>query len=427
MILDLAVIGAGPYGLSLGAHLAQTGLAYRIFGMPMQYWRKNMPKGMHLKSEGFASNLYDPEGAFTLRHYCEEKGLPYADIGLPVAISTFIGYGMEFQRRFVPTLEQMEIASVRRLGDGFELTAADGETFEARSVVVATGLTHFGYVPPVLADLPRELVTHSSEHHELDGFAGKKVAVLGSGASALDIAALLHEAGAQVELVARASRIAFHSFVQEPRPLWQKLRNPRSGLGLGWRSRLATDAPQLFHRMPMDFRLRVVRTHLGPAPGWFIRERTVGKFPMRLGVEVAAAAERDGTLHLDLAHANGSHSELVADHMIAATGFAVSVSRLRVPQRSAARPYQNRRRYSRSFEKLSDLGSRALHDRCSVSELVRPADPVCLWRGLHSAIIVTTPCGTARSQESFSATDSQRGTGGRLRPPHSITKYICHP
>lgn len=328
MTLDLAVIGAGPYGLSLCAHLAQTGLTYRIFGVPMQYWRKNMPKGMHLKSEGFASNLYDPQGEFTLRHYCHEQGLPYADIGLPVAIETFIGYGMEFQRRFAPTLEQTEIASVRRLGNGFELTTSEGEIFEARGVVVATGLTHFGYVPPVLSDLPRELVTHSSEHHELDGFAGRKVAVLGSGASALDTAALLHEAGAQVELVARASRIAFHSFVQEPRAIWQRLRNPRSGLGLGWRSRLATDAPRVFHRMPLDFRLRVVRTHLGPAPGWFIRARTEGKFPMHLSAEVAAAAERGGRLHLDLAHINGSWSELDVDHMIAATGYAVSVSKL---------------------------------------------------------------------------------------------------
>ena len=58
-----------------------------------------MPRGMRLKSEGFASNLYDPKSEFTLEHYCKENGIPYAHIGLPVPLGTFIAYGREFQRR----------------------------------------------------------------------------------------------------------------------------------------------------------------------------------------------------------------------------------------------------------------------------------------------------------------------------------------
>jgi FAD-dependent urate hydroxylase len=56
MTHDLAIIGAGPYGLSIASHLAQTGLSFRIFGSPMKSWSGHMPRGMHLKSEGFASN-----------------------------------------------------------------------------------------------------------------------------------------------------------------------------------------------------------------------------------------------------------------------------------------------------------------------------------------------------------------------------------
>jgi hypothetical protein len=35
-----------------------------------------MPKGMLLKSDGFAASLYDPDSTFTLRRYCEEMNLP---------------------------------------------------------------------------------------------------------------------------------------------------------------------------------------------------------------------------------------------------------------------------------------------------------------------------------------------------------------
>src|ERR1700733_6664576 len=160
MILDVAIIGAGPYGLSIAAHLAKTGLSFRIFGSPMQSWRNHMPKGMQLKSEGFASDLYAPDNSFTLRDYCEEKNLPYSAIGLPVPIETFIAYGLEFQRRFVPTLEETEVRSVHCIDGVFELKTAAGQTIRARRVVSAAGVTHFAYLPLFLAGMPRQFVTH---------------------------------------------------------------------------------------------------------------------------------------------------------------------------------------------------------------------------------------------------------------------------
>src|SRR5882757_8700794 len=111
--VDIAIIGAGPYGLSLAAHMRGRRQSVRIFGSPMHSWSHHMPQGMHLKSEGFASNLYDPEGKSTLEAYCAEQAIPYADIGLPVAIDTFIAYGREFQRRYAPELENLQITSLK--------------------------------------------------------------------------------------------------------------------------------------------------------------------------------------------------------------------------------------------------------------------------------------------------------------------------
>src|SRR5579871_3030656 len=190
-ITDVAVIGAGPYGLSVAAHLRFNGIRHRIFGQPLLPWREHMPKRMLLKSEGFASNLSAPIEQSTLKHYCRANGIPYEDTAVPVPIDTFIAYGVWFQKQYVPELERAEVARLRADGDRFSLELNDGSRCLARSVVVAVGLTHFAYLPEVFGGLPRERVTHSSEHRDLSRFKGAKVLVVGSGASAIDVAAEL--------------------------------------------------------------------------------------------------------------------------------------------------------------------------------------------------------------------------------------------
>ena len=101
---DTIIIGAGPYGLSLAAQLQAAGKHFRIFGTPMHFWSKHMPRGMRLKSEGFASDLFDSGNVFTLKAYCAANSVPYRDIGLPVPLETFIAYGLEFQRRYAAAL-----------------------------------------------------------------------------------------------------------------------------------------------------------------------------------------------------------------------------------------------------------------------------------------------------------------------------------
>jgi cation diffusion facilitator CzcD-associated flavoprotein CzcO len=294
----------------------------------MHSWLHHMPQGMHLKSEGFASDLYDPEGAFPLRAYCAEHSIPYADIGLPVAIETFIAYGREFQRRYVPEVENVQITSLKESAGYFELTTAAGEIVRARQVVVAAGIVNFAYLPPPLTAIPATMVSHSSQHSDLSGFKDRKVAVLGAGASALDIAVLLQQSGAEVELIARRQSIKFHDRPNEPRPLLQRLKAPRSGLGLGWRSRMCTDIPLVFHAMPQSLRVKAVAKHLGPAPCWFTREAVADRLPMHLGVTLAGAHSRGGRACLVLRGPGQEDTQLEFDHVIAATGYKAAVSRL---------------------------------------------------------------------------------------------------
>jgi hypothetical protein len=327
-VTDTVIIGAGPYGLSLAAHLHAAARNFRIFGAPMYFWSNHMPRGMRLKSEGFASDLYDAAGKFTLKAYCAENGIQYRDIGLPVPLGTFIAYGNEFQRRYVSELENVQVLSLSRGAAGFEVQTSTGEIVHARRVVVAAGILNFAYVPPPLTQLPTELVSHSSAHSDLTAFRGRRIAVLGAGASALDLAALLLDAGARVDLVARRGVIAFHDAPIEPRPLLQKLQAPRSGLGTGWRSLMCTDAPLIFHAMPQAFRFRVTARHLGAAPGWFVRDAVVGRLPMHLSATIADARVVSAGVRLSLNQAGAGVRQLEVDHVIAATGFRVDLSRM---------------------------------------------------------------------------------------------------
>ena len=325
---SIAIIGAGPYGMALAAHLRAQGMQFRIFGQPMHSWRTQMPQGMLLKSEGFASSIADPNDSYPLRRYCAERSIPYADIGLPVPIETFIDYGMEFQRRFVPELETRLLRHLTP-GDGdFRLQLDDGETFHAQQVVVAVGVGHFPYLPRELAGLSDHL-SHSSQHSALDELRERDVIVVGAGASAVDLAALLHQQGTRVKLVARRRSIDFHAPPENRRRrLSERLRAPRSGLGLGWRSRLCEDAPLLFRVMPRDFRHRVVQRHLGPAPGWFVREQVEGHVPMFLGARLLGAEAHNGTATVRIAQDEGGEHVLEAEHVIAATGYRVDLRRL---------------------------------------------------------------------------------------------------
>lgn len=328
--VDVIIVGAGPYGLSIASHLKARAVSFRIFGKPMGFWRHNMPQGMKLKSEGFASSLYDPDSELPLSTYCEKKGLPYADMDLPVPIATFVEYGMAFQEQFVPEVEDKTVTSIRRAADGFETQLADGEVARSARVVVAVGLTYFAQLPPVLADLPGDLVSHSSRHSALDDFHGRDVTVIGAGASAMDLAALLKQVGARVQVVVRGPAVEFHGKRKRTPTTWDQIRNPMTGIGPGWKLLCCVQMPLVFRHLPQDFRFGVAARVLGPAPGWFIKDEVVGKIPILVGRTITSASAVDGRVCLQLVDATGARESLVTEHVIAATGYKVDIGRITI-------------------------------------------------------------------------------------------------
>lgn len=326
-LTDILIIGAGPYGLSLAAHLRTRPVSFRIVGSSMAPWRTAMPAGMYLKSEGFASTLYEPEGRFTLGAYCAERSVPYADTGVPVPLQTFVAYGEAFQQRFVPQLEDRVVVRLAQIPEGFAATCADGETIHARTVIMASGILHFSHMPRELDDLPEPLVSHSANHHDVSRFRGQDVVVLGAGASAMDLAAALRQSGARVTVVARRPTVRFQTPLGE-RSVLDKIRAPMTVVGPGWKSVLCTKAPLLFHHMPDGFRTVVVQRYLGPAPGWVAREHVEGHVPILSGTTLLAASEEQGRVALTLRGNDQRTSILTADHVIAATGFKVDVDRI---------------------------------------------------------------------------------------------------
>jgi thioredoxin reductase len=325
----IVIVGAGPYGLSVAAHLRRHGLLFRIFGSPMQSWWSSMPAGRLLKSEGRASSLSDPAGSYTPRAHCERYGLSYAEYGVPVPLETFSDYGLKFQQPLVPDVEDTRVLALHRSSHGYELQTATGELLAAKSVVVAVGISHFRHLPRRLAHLPRELASHTSHHRSLGAFSGRDVTVIGGGQSALETAALAREQGANVRVLVRQPRLVWNDLPQqEPRPPAQRLRRPTTGLGDGWRMRFYANSPGTFHRLPERMRVRAVRTALGPAGAWWLKERILGQLPVLTGHTVVGAEAAGNRLRLRVRRDDGRVIHHTTEHLIAGTGYRVDLGRL---------------------------------------------------------------------------------------------------
>lgn len=330
VIRPVAVIGAGPFGLSTAAHLRARGIPVRVFGDTMVSWRDHMPEGMLLKSTPAASSLDCPQPGHTLADYCDAAGIRrlVTDEDI-IPVETFIAYGEWFQRKLLPDLEQVRVVSVDRdKSGGFELKLDSGELFTARAVVVATGLSGLAHLPAELtgaaADGPTPTgpVSHSSQHHDLTRFAGKELIVVGAGQSALETAALAAEAGARVRVVSRGrGRVAFGA------PPWGQPRfRPESPFGRAWSLWALSYYPHPYRFLPARTRHYLVRRVLGPLGAWWLRDR----FEDKVGVEeverLLGADAPDGSPVLTVRTHGGRTEQLAADHVIAATGYRVDIA-----------------------------------------------------------------------------------------------------
>jgi cation diffusion facilitator CzcD-associated flavoprotein CzcO len=350
--VENVVVGAGPYGLSIAAHFRAHNIETLVIGRPMASWRANMPIGMALKSETFASNLSDPLRQHTLENFYRARGLAYRPVGDPLPIETFIDYADWFRRHSVPEIRDVELQRLRPSRDGFELDLSDGSLVRTKRVILAVGHAAFQSIPSTLRALPHDLVTHTCQHRDLAKFAGKDVTIVGRGQSGLETAALLHEHGARVRILVRAPRVEWNSDPNAARSLISRLRRPEAGLGAGWYSLGISELPTMFHRLPLATRDRIFRTSWGPSGAWWLKDRVVGKIPVLTSHTISQAIEKSGKLTVTVQSA-GAKSSFETDHIIAATGYKVDLGNLKFladELRSGIKTHDGSPRLSAIFE-----------------------------------------------------------------------------
>jgi hypothetical protein len=322
---DVLVIGAGPFGLSISAHLSHLGIEQRIVGRPLDSWLQHMPKGMYLKSEPYASDVASPVPGYDHDAFCRLHGIDYEARCKPVSLERFLDYAQWYAATCVPDVTDDVVTEIRATGNGFRVSFAGAPPRTARKVVVATGTLPYAVVPAELGAAPADLVTHTADHHRLEPFSGRRVAVIGGGQSALETAALLHESGADPVLVVR--RPALNWLVPNPARLgWLgRLRRPVNKLCEGWHCAF-WNSPTAFRCLPQDYRVTKARSVLGPAGAWWLRDRVEGVVETVMGHVVREAVSHGTGVRLVLD--GPRRSTLDVDHVIAGTGFRVDLARL---------------------------------------------------------------------------------------------------
>lgn len=318
---DVIVIGAGPYGLSAAAHLRTIpGLQTRVFGQPMSFWKENMPEGMFLRSPWCASHIADPKNAFSLEAFTAAKGNHLPE---PIPVERFIDYGRWFQKQAAPDLDTRKVKLLDTGTNGFQVTAEDGETFEATRVVVATGIAPFAFRPPEFASLPAALTSHAVDHSDLSKFSGKKVFVVGGGQSALESAAILHEKGAKVEVVMRRPELRWLRWrvaLQRIKPIGRLLYSPRD-VGPAGISQLVA-RPDLLRLFPRGMQDKIGRRSIKPAGAVWLQSR-LKDVPVRSSRSISSAKPLGNRVRIQLD--DGSTDE--GDHILCGTGYRIDISK----------------------------------------------------------------------------------------------------
>jgi hypothetical protein len=322
---QVAIVGAGPYGLAAAAHLRSAHVDLRVFGKAMDFWDRQMPAGMLLRSYWEGSHISDPQGDLTLDEYQRACGIQLAR---PVRRDDFVNYGQWFQRRAVPDLDGRRVKRIEAASSCFRMILEDGESVRARRVVVATGIASFARRPSLFNGVSPELASHSSEHRDLGRFAGQRVVIVGGGQSALESAALLHESGAAVEVIVRAPVIHWlrygtrlHTWLHNQDNPLRRLLYPPSDVGppgINW----IVDTPNLFRRLPFPLHSRIARRAIRPAGAGWLKPRMSG-IRITTGRVIVSAnlVDRHVKLRLD------DGTERRVDHVLLATGFQVDLSR----------------------------------------------------------------------------------------------------
>jgi FAD-dependent urate hydroxylase len=322
---DIVVLGAGPYGLSAAAHLRTIkGLECRVFGEPMSFWSRNMPKGMFLRSNWTATQISCPTRSLTLEAFQADRQCSFQT---PVPLDRFVEYGLWYQQSAVPDLDTRRVEAVERGGKGFIVSLQDGERVETRRVVIAGGIGSFARRPVQFAAIPQAVVSHTVDHPDFAAFVGKRVLVLGSGQSALESGALLHEAGADVEIVGRAASIHWlqgwtsKTLHHRMGSSTSRLLYAPTDVGPAGLSQLLA-RPHLLRRLPRPIQDKLRRRAIRPAGSRWLVER-LANVPIMLNRSVASVDMSGDQVRIRFS----GGIERTVDHVFLGTGFQIDVAK----------------------------------------------------------------------------------------------------
>lgn len=332
---EVIVIGAGPYGLSTAAYLRKAGVDPYVIGHPMGFWKQNMPGGMLLRSGIEATNISAPEPQLSLAGYQRATARRLTD---PLPVEDFVAYGDWFQAQVAPTVDRRVVQTVSQVGSRFQIRLDDGETLEARSVVLALGIGPFLHRPEPFLAISRHLAPHSSEVHDPRQFTGKRVAVIGKGQSALEYAALLQENNVDVQIITRGPTLAFRSFPWRKhlfrrltpgplKPLSHRILPPTDLGGLRTARKMAD--PEKFRRQAPEMQEALLRDCARPVGAYWLPQRLNG-VRVKTGVTVEGVdIVGDG---LKLTFSDGSSG--LTDRVLLGTGYKIDLSKLQVLDRA---------------------------------------------------------------------------------------------
>ena len=286
-----------------------------------------MPPGLFLKSEPYGSVISSAnKKKYDIATYSTLHGFnDYVDRIGPLSLERFLGYADWFTEELVPDVRDITVTNVVPGGDGFKVEFAEESPIFARQVIVATGLLPYARTPRELSGLPAELMTHSAVHNRLDQFRGKRVAVIGGGQSSLQTAALMHEAGTDVQVIIRGHQRVWEEKLTPDPGLIDRIRTPQTKLCEGWGCALY-DSPDAWRLLPRAVRTRMARAALGPSGAWWLRDRVEGVLNILMGHKVKSAAPKGSGVRLELD--GPERSSIEADHVIAGTGFDMDVTHL---------------------------------------------------------------------------------------------------
>lgn len=210
-MLDLIIIGAGPYGLAAAAQARQAGLDYLLIGEPMKFWKSTMPHFMVLRSPFVASSIYNPEPGFQLEDYFRETGRT-SNKREKLSLKIYLRYLDWYLAKAALNILPQTVESLTRAASGaFTAITRDGQQIQARTAIVAVGNLPFTAIPDQFSAVNKQFYSHTSEVIDFAPFAGKKVLVVGAGQSAIEACQGLLQVDAQVELMHRQKALYWHN------------------------------------------------------------------------------------------------------------------------------------------------------------------------------------------------------------------------